>query len=195
MIIPEKNIVFIHIPKTGGSSIAAGLFKTVGLKYNSYSSFSDSIQEKYWCTGSLKHTKGYNLVNYTHWDSCYVFSIVRNPYSRIHSQYNWWKQTSNSKCINTFVEEIKHNPLYSNQIEWLQRGAEMLADDTFDYDDITYLFKHLGIKYNHTKRGRYNVEMDLDNIVEDYYWKDLEYWGFEKGKSSTKNSRRLINET
>ncbi len=81
MFSERHRCFFIHIPKTGGSSIGA-TFKSRGFKHTPARQYI----EKY----------GRDL-----WDAYFTFTIVRNPWDRLVSYYHWRRhryEESPEKC-------------------------------------------------------------------------------------------------
>ena len=91
---PELNILFIHIPKTGGTVIEKSMKKMT--KQNLFSLYpSNKILKHPYNNVSLQHqyyTTLYtyrNLLNIRFDDTIKIFSVVRNPYDRIISDLFW----------------------------------------------------------------------------------------------------------
>ena len=95
MIIPEHKVVFLHIPKTGGSSVGNFLFKHYNIPYKSFLYFTYGFA----MLPTYKDTKTSTLYNVCHFpyldtlrvaknsniiiDSTWnIFTVVRNPYYR-----------------------------------------------------------------------------------------------------------------
>ena len=78
-----KKVLFIHIPKTGGSSIERWLEGIAELRFK-----TPAIPASLKCTpqhltfGELQELFGESYFDYT-------FSIVRHPYTRLESEYRW----------------------------------------------------------------------------------------------------------
>tara|TARA_B100001287_G_C22645784_1_gene512626 strand:+ start:430 stop:1074 length:645 start_codon:yes stop_codon:yes gene_type:complete len=93
LIIEEKKLIFIHIPKCAGTSIENLLINRFNLKnhkqFKKYI-FTKRIGFKF----NLRHLtleeieKEYSIKNF---DQYTVFTIVRNPYDRFISFTNWAK--------------------------------------------------------------------------------------------------------
>lgn len=66
----DKGVVFIHIPKAAGSSVNMSIFGNMGL-------------------GHLKARDYVNLFGFLNYKSFFKFTIVRNPYDRFESAYNF----------------------------------------------------------------------------------------------------------
>lgn len=92
-----KNLIYIHIPKTGGSSIRNSLNKNYKLIYNSnfenfekmgFKNYSEKFENYNFPIFSFKDHLPYQLIKRAdyHKDK-FKFTITRNPFSRIVSLY------------------------------------------------------------------------------------------------------------
>lgn len=92
------DFVFVHIPKTAGTSITSTLSK-----YSQYCDieiggtvFGEEIQAPYRRRyGLSKHSTAdrlRSLIGHRDWARMYTFSFVRNPYARAASAFNFLKQ-------------------------------------------------------------------------------------------------------
>tara|TARA_B100000676_G_C18013247_1_gene808003 strand:- start:500 stop:1288 length:789 start_codon:yes stop_codon:yes gene_type:complete len=105
MIVSHKNkFVFVHIPKTGGTSIVQALYPYLDPeqdiiiggheRHDNPSTFSASEYEK---NNQLhKHSSAVEIkkvIGQDIWDEYFIFAFVRNPFARVVSLYEWWKQT------------------------------------------------------------------------------------------------------
>ncbi len=90
IINDEHNYIFIHIPKTGGSSITEALGYKVGLQhlFNKVDSdialFGTHTYARYVKDFMMKDNDGF-----VEYDSYFSFAIVRNPWDRLYSLYNF----------------------------------------------------------------------------------------------------------
>jgi hypothetical protein len=95
-IFPQSGIIFIHIPKTGGTSLRRLL---VNLKDKN---ISNEDKRKYYYAEELKrktissiHGKARNYLQVMDrelWDKSFKFTSVRNPWDLMVSSYHWWLQ-------------------------------------------------------------------------------------------------------
>jgi chondroitin 4-sulfotransferase 11 len=97
----EKRIVFIHIPKTGGTTIEyhLDLLKPkngYGLNQNNHA-----------CQHFLYY-EYYNILGPKKYNKYFKFSIVRNPIDRIVSEYYWTPLDLGHKNGKTFEEFLKN---------------------------------------------------------------------------------------
>jgi Sulfotransferase family/Family of unknown function (DUF6492) len=130
---PEKHILFIHIPKTGGTTFEYGLAATVNSKkvplYNhptvrAYSGKGNCIlPEPHLQKVSLQHQTYRTLYQYREIldipfdDELKIISIVRNPYDRIVSDLFWHQLIDLDSPPNVVFQTIKkyvHQNIYDN---------------------------------------------------------------------------------
>lgn len=196
-IIYEKSkIVFVHLPKCGGSSIKhKRLFEERSAMY----------------LGCVPDAK-YNDFN--------SFTIVRNPYTRFASVYRMHKYGTSdlpkSKRIKSiddlldilYNEKISKGPVGkimsfnpASDEEGVKHHAIAQTDpyNTLDYakriarfenytDDLSKILKDFGVKFNKTKHHNMSLKKDIPLIlkdkhlemVNDYYAKDFEILGYKK---------------
>jgi hypothetical protein len=102
MIISHKNkFIFIHVPKTGGTSIVRALYPYLDMSQDvvmgGHPDHEDKKDVQRIKSGEIhKHSTSQEIKNFVGeemWDDYFIFSFVRNPYDRIVSTYEWWKQT------------------------------------------------------------------------------------------------------
>lgn len=139
MILFDDRLFFVHIPKTAGTTIEESLNKSEHLwgRHMSYGDFIDAnktIQRNEWT----------------------FFTVVRNPWDRIHSTYQFRKRFSDI-TFSQFVEHIK------NYFEHQDKGEVYCINDrtpipfphrlvqTFDWwtggaDNMDYILKFETIK-------------------------------------------------
>ena len=88
--IDSIKLIFIHIPKTGGSFLEKKLQHLAAKEYNEYREM----------TSHFTINKYLNKI-----DKYIVFGVVRNPYDRIMSAYNMFVRNSWSGVIkNTYIK-------------------------------------------------------------------------------------------
>ncbi|TPV33865.1 sulfotransferase family protein [Paucihalobacter ruber] len=115
MISHKHKCIFIHISKCAGSSIEKAFDIDVfsNATQNNKNFFGWSEKNKLF----LQHATPQQLfdceyLNYDIWDNYYKFIVVRNPYSRMMSDYFWISKTNN--IIDTFENFIlKKGKYYS----------------------------------------------------------------------------------
>jgi len=197
----KKRTVFIHIQKTGGSSVRKilkvqlGDLEELGFKHDLARWHYESISE---------------------WDECFKFAFVRNPWDRLVSWYSMIEQNKEllnqtrnklweyvirqSNSFDEFVinctQEVddfdgKKSFLY-NQLDYLTDiHGEMLVDFVGKYEsfeeDMQYVLRSLRLSgdatFTHENRSKHKhysgyYTEDLKNIVAERYARDIEYFGY-----------------
>ena len=114
-IFPESGIIYVHIPKTGGTSIRKLL---VNLKNNDV---LNNDKKKYYYSEELKrrkissiHGKARDYLEFIEqdlWSKSLKFASVRNPWDLMVSSYHWWLQNGNKfdRLKNMYLDISKMN--------------------------------------------------------------------------------------
>ena len=199
----NKNLIFIHIPKTGGTTVenymraidkpilqcGYGKFKNVVFQHFNYKDYIKFFGNK-----------GYNKFS--------KFSIVRNPYDRLISEYYWVKSKLNigfksNKTFDFFlneVEDIVNNKkydltIYHNhfipQCEFIcDNSDKIMVNKLFKFEEFPKIINFLNKKsYNLRKKKNFNVSKNNKKIIlnntqknkiYELYKKDFEIFEYEK---------------
>lgn len=183
----NKVPVFIHIEKTGGTSIE----KALGIKTADHRLYIERIRE---------------AVSPTAW----VFTVVRNPFDLVVSKFHWRKYHSNQIqnkditfkdwCIKAYLEgdasAISDPRRFRTQKAWVADDNGVVnLHQVIRFENIqegfNLLCDNLGRKraqlphINKTERSRdYRLYYDNEtfDIIEQYFKEDLEYWGYSFDK-------------
>lgn len=182
----KKDFIFIHINKTGGTSIA----KAIGLPIKQHYSVKDVIVK----VGEEKL------------DEVYTFSVVRNPWTKVVSHYKYrvkTNQTAMAEIPISFKDWVKltygkdKDPFYYDkplmfapQLEWLKDfDGNIKADKIIKFDSLNAEFKNIaksiGINpelphLNATKKVDYKDFYDTKtiDIIGEWFEEDIEKFGF-----------------
>ncbi|MDX6766402.1 MAG: sulfotransferase family 2 domain-containing protein [Candidatus Methylacidiphilales bacterium] len=151
-ILHDYKCIFIHIPKTAGTSVSRALFelpKTIDTEY------PRSIRKL-----RFKHLKATAVKSYLGdetWNRHFSFAFVRNPWDLMVSSYNWWVQKAShdptfkdrigsSEWLSNFESFIfspfgrfKLNELEGNMLDWVTENGDIIVDyvgkvETFNSD-------------------------------------------------------------
>ena len=107
------NLLFIHIPKTGGSNIENFFFCKLNENPSFYHIFSYNLNLRF-NHHSLQHCTYQELVenqqffNINFNNDLKILSVVRNPYERIISDLFFFKLTDNSKSQESIQKTIEY---------------------------------------------------------------------------------------
>jgi len=176
-------IRFIHIKKNGGTSVYKFLRK------NNIDFYCGRSTDKFNITN--QHLPAQAFKNENSWKFC----VVRNPYSRVVSFYNWMKRLSKYKSITfDFFVKTQYDVGRARGVWGLQRdyivdsNETALIDKIFRFEtmahDISEYFK-IPLKFPHlnsgTKDSYVNYYNDtLQEIVYNNLKEDFEYLGYSK---------------
>ena len=188
--IDDKKVIFVHVPKAAGTSIAKAIYgKRMG-------HFPASA---YYCVSREK------FKNY------YTFGFVRNPYARLYSAWRylalsphgedraWFEENISSfKCFKSFVMSwLDVDKIYSwkhfvPQTEYVCINGLNMLDDVFkvEYmgDAIKKLESNLGINLEVQKENASGsgvewideYDEETASVVYSIYKKDFENFGYSK---------------
>lgn len=181
MISDEYKVIFIHINKTGGTSISQAF----------------GFPRKHKVARQLKEEVPHK------WDLYFKFSFVRNPWDRMLSMYkfrieNNFQIDSNisfKKWLLEVCPKQRENksfpPLWGPQLEWLEdKEGNILVDYIGRYERIKsdwekickkinkkLILPHLN-KSNHLPYYKY-YDKETKSLVEEWHQKDIAKFGYE----------------
>lgn len=181
MISHEHKCIFIHIPKTAGTSISNFYFPTKELNWK-----KPNYNLLYgWCPkrkihlqhATSKQLLELELIKPEIWESYFKFTFVRDPYDRAYSDYYWIME--DRQVEGSFVEYINRtgefNKILSDNSVMTFRGDHLVPQTNFfDFEGnykmdfigrfeqidkaVFYINKKLGIDkaFNvHVQKGAY----------------------------------------
>ncbi len=186
-IYHKHKCIFVHIPKSAGSSMHQALGGT------GYS-------------GHQKHIKSKKTKNY------FKFTFVRNPFDRFVSTYFYFKKYGRDGCgdiemgnvvnrynsLKDFVinfDKIHKTewcyPHWKQQTNWIYKDIDFIGRFENLQEDFNIVCDKIGIPQqelphrNKSKHKHYTEYYDDETrqIVAEKYAKDIEYFGYEFGGS------------
>ena len=199
----DLNLLFIHIPKTGGSFIADALenknYKvTLCQRGLSIHNISNSLFESPHNKGSLQHQFYSTLYKYKNkinidFENTKVFSIVRNPYNKIISDLFWLKLINKKSSPNEIYEIIKNKYLYRDDLDnhnqpqykfitdennQLIKNIKIFKCETLDilnHQINDFIGVNINLKNeNANKDYSYYLNKNSISLINDFYKKDFE---------------------
>lgn len=205
MISDRLKCIFIHIPKCGGTSLESALWlpeeKTDA---NLFGGLIDRYHNPYQ-TGALQHLKALavrHVVGRERFDEYFKFTIIRNPFSRAVSQYNYSRESrflrryiglGKRDDFKTYLQKIhrKSHVQWEPQVSFLydHRGRQMV-DYIGRLEDVDAAFTHICTEVGVTaelphkkksgQKAPYQSYYDEESIayIEDVYADDLEVLGY-----------------
>ena len=179
MINHEKKCIFVHAPRTAGSSVERAI---CGNDWWRISRFQKHIS----ASKAKEIYKDY-------WDDYFKFSFVRNPFDRVVSLYHMDFYSNighrSGKSISYFLKKLIVPP-WENQD--LQCSAYL--DSEVDYigrfenlkQDVGFVFDKLGVnspleKRNYTKHRHYSTYYTKEDIrnVQKLFEQDIQTFHYE----------------
>ncbi len=188
-----KSLFFIHIPKNGGTSIEDS-FEKSGIELGRFDNRYYSKIKGYNNFPKKKCSYWHVPPKYTDisFDDHVVFAVIRNPISRIVSEYNYSKHILGKKnpvydSINYFVEFI-----YKNY------KTDKFMSDCHILPQLEYLYDKNG-KMCQNILCQENLQSDLSEFLKKYGFKDVKLsWSNTSNQQEiddlSPKSMRLINE-
>ncbi len=185
MISHKHKCIFIHIPKTAGTSIYEFFFPDVKFKHLE----ADYDRLFGWCpkrnlylqhatTDQLLDT---GLIDKRNWEEYYKFTFVRNPWDRAYSDFKWMKK--HHYFFGSFKEYIttsgKHAQVLLDNSTSDYRGDHLIPQKSFFYkegpraidflgrfesfeEDIQKILNSIGIK------EKFNIHSNPSTRSKDY---------------------------
>lgn len=199
---PSKKILFIHIPKTGGTVIEYEIKRRC--IQTLYSGPTNNLLESPYDSKSLQHQFYNTLYKYRHkleldFDNIKIFTVVRNPYDRTISAL-FWANIINAHYTaeqvfdaiqNRFIDRTdldNHNePQYkfiTDENQVLIPSIKILKCETLNQTN-TELNDYIGININ-IRRPNVNkdyskyLNRDSISLINEYYKKDFELFNYAK---------------
>lgn len=180
MISHKYKCIFIHVPRTGGSSIETAL---AGRRVP----FKEFRGEKHLTASNAK--KLYS----EYWDDYFTFTIVRNPWDRVVSHYNFSPFRSinalSGKSLKYFLEKYKPYSHEPNPCDY-----DNIIDIPLDFvgrfenlnEDFKKICKHIGAnlvlphigKTEHQDYTKY-YNKETQKMVQEIYEKDIERYNYQ----------------
>jgi hypothetical protein len=152
VICHNKKCIYIHIPKCAGTSVEQFLREhgKNGLQYH-------GVREG----RSMHHFTAFDLKreNPHIFNIYYKFSIVRNPYDRLLSEYYWtpirgvgYKSGQTKADFITYVSKVVNQRLFYDNIFndhfipqylFIYNNKNLMIDQLFKYEDLNWTVEYL----------------------------------------------------
>lgn len=143
MISHKYKAIFIHVPKTGGKSIANALSKCQFKSISLQSPTNDDDATGAYRMGTAR--RGKRSVSDEIWNTYYKFAFVRNPYDRCISNYFYLKYHKTM----SFADFIKKDLLRVNDIWHHELTQTTHLYDNGNYPDFIGRFEDLQCDFDH----------------------------------------------
>jgi sulfotransferase famil protein len=206
MISHVYRCIFVHIPRTGGSSIEDIIWPDGRSTSDLWMGFAAPHRNKYQ-TGGLQHLTARHIrseVGERIFQSYFKFTVVRNPWDKAVSQFAYMATRPDLRDFiglpdgsdfPTYLCTIGHklHVQWAPQLDFiLDADGTLLVDAVIRFEtltrDLPLLLKRLGVEVPQTlphvnaskrladHRGYYDAESKL--LLSTYYEKDLAYFRY-----------------
>lgn len=186
----SKSVLFIHVPKTGGSSIEQSL-RIMGCKcaflYSSALGYAK-------CTPQHMHRE--IIEAFIPENFCdFTFSVVRNPWSRLLSEYKMRKDNAGlqfREWVEITFDRYQKNPyVYDNhirpQIDFITKSTKVFKFEDGLSAPVQAVAELLGTPSPDLPRKRESghfvppEDSELDRLIYDFYRMDYEAFQYPLG--------------
>jgi hypothetical protein len=201
----DLNLLFIHIPKTGGTSLEQYLKKKNTQTLYSTGLYNHILYEKFKLISSLQHLTYKKICKYKNTlevdfnEDLKIITIVRNPYDRIISDLFYFdliKENTTSdevyEVLKKYIYEDCHDNHNIPQYEFLiNKKNEIIPNVTiFKTETLTEDLKKYGFtdfnlifhkNKQNIKKENYNTYLNNDsiNLINEFYKKDFDFFNYE----------------
>jgi hypothetical protein len=194
MIINQKDynsILFVHIPKTAGSSISKILDE------NNLDNWKREWPRHH---DPYSYLKEANLID----ERVFSFSVVRNPYTRTYSCYKQYNKTNQTDIsFAQYLDNIKQGKistisplLHIPQSFYIMDQDNLQVERLYKFENLKELEDELGWELGFYNVGNYVVESYIEdytdkeiNMVQDFYSSDFINFGYSKDFNQTLETR------
>lgn len=204
----HKPVLFVWIPKSAGSTIYSALQRDVRCANYKYIGTSSCFPNFGSATFGHKHygqLLKQNIISADYHKKCLSFAVVRNPYDRVISLYNYFidKKILNNITFESFVKSLplgiepigdynkKGLSMANPQSHWLYYEGQLIVKEILFFErDINlamltkYGIKSLGSENQSVKHASVDADLfgnpELVKIINDFYNADFENFGYKK---------------
>jgi hypothetical protein len=141
-----KPLRFIHISKTGGQAIETVAKEQAGIRWGS---FDEEYGLNMLCHRLLSNVDNPSIIDKHDW-----FMVVRNPYERMVSQYNW------------YIERIKEN--IDVNLYLCRELTDLESRYTRFKSHFTEQYRYLQPQYNIRVLRYENIEEEFNALMKEY---------------------------
>ena len=202
------NLLLIHIPKTGGTSLEFFFSKKYNIELNNNSLYGfipehtkkiNNIN----INSSIQHATYRSLIKYNDFfkidmNNIQIITIVRNPYERLISGLFWFKEINNNSTKEEVYNKIQkylyythldnHNiPQYlfiTDENNNLVPNIKILHTETLqkEMNDFGYTYFNLRLNCTHKPGTNYYNYLNMDSIhlINDFYDYDFKLFNYQK---------------
>ena len=194
MVNHKYKCIFVHIPRTSGTSIESEFGFDMDFKdgKKSINPYLPSDSDKH-----LKASEIFNSISKDLWGDYFKFTIVRNPWDRVISIFHMPAfgdiNALSKKSLSYFLSHYQPKPQERGVqcMDYIDRAdLDFIGKFENRQQDTNFIFKKIGFlgaqnmhnrKTNHKHYTEY-YDDETRQIVAERYAKDIEYFGYKFGE-------------
>jgi hypothetical protein len=187
----QLNLLFIHIPKNGGSTVENFLTKkNKGIDLWMDKNKLNLNHSEQHCT--YKELEEKNFIK----DQYSIFTIIRNPVDRVISEFNWFNKVRKDKYadFNKFLDDFLNKENFKKFDNHNLSNLDYLLDKDgnipekikifkfFDKDNLSLFLNDGDIKKKHdnkTNKIFNNINEEQKSRILEFYKDDIETFNFD----------------
>lgn len=193
MISHSKKFIFVHIPKTGGSSVEVSLSRYSEQSIKTFRKRTSGMIDTVLRGKPEKHASAMEIKKIFPdiFDSYFKISVIREPLERLLSLYFWVhpKIEFNRKEFLDWFQKSRHKrALWSINKFICDENNNLIVDKVVKFNNLTEGFeqvvKHLNIEaklphLNKSKNSKYKqyIDSDLRLTINSFYQQEVkDFW-------------------
>lgn len=191
MISHKYRYIFIHIPKTAGTSVERCLLNFEGIdRPITLNNLSKKNKEHYHLDHKKNQPHAFFSEIDTHLRETYFsFAFVRNPFDRVVSEYKWCAQFNNVDFL-TFLRMPWPGRHSLPQTEFINKDLNFIGKFENLQEDFNVICDKIGIPqktlpHSNVSKHKHYTEYyneETKELVTNKYAKDLEYFEYKFGQ-------------
>ncbi len=160
--IRKNGFWFVDIPRTSSTSIKVELGRRFGPSYGKTNTVESRYSLEQYLPDHMLAREVRDLLGQTVWDQIHTFTIVRNPWARVLSFYNYLRKLEKVPDAWTFAEFVRRMVEANDGTRYFEYHAKRRAASDFVLDVVdSVLVKHI-IRYEEREAGLARVASRLN---------------------------------
>lgn len=144
MYIPKYNAFFFHVPKAGGTSVEIFFLNDDGINvdHHELNSHLNPLQKKKYLISfrqpyfpyESQHLTCESIIDQPIWQTInYSFTVVRNPWNRVISEWHWLQQRMYRKLT---LDQVIDKYIKNDGCHFIPQWKYAYVNDTLIVDDV-----------------------------------------------------------
>lgn len=170
--VAQSGFWFVDIPRTSSSSVRSELGQVFGQSYSKSNLIEHEFSAPQIWEDHIPGVEMLEILGSRLWEKIYKFSIVRNPWERIHSQYRYQIKVSKVPRDWSFDEYVdrlsnadgtdpyfSYNPLRYRMVDFLMdKNGTLLVDEIVYYEKRSEHLQRIGERIGVPNLGHRHIQ-------------------------------------